>query len=152
MASLRLGDINLSWIASEEGFVHAARRQLWEKALKAVSDSITSELGDESGTAAMNTAKALGSLRAAKQYSVQGLSDEKNTSKRQLAVKLHKQLYEVCFQNYVLSKLSTTVAHLITRVEFPAHKGALTKKYMDTISKGLNSLNTLFEPLYKAAR
>ena len=62
MANVRLGELNLSWISSGEGYMHAGRHQLWEKVEKAVSDSIASEVGEENAEAAMHTAKALGSL------------------------------------------------------------------------------------------
>ena len=73
-------------------------------------------------------------------------------SKRQLRIKLHRQLYEICFRNHVLSKLSVTVPNSMIKAGFPASNGKLSKKYIDIVSKAVSCLNSLLQPLYSAAR
>ena len=100
--------------------------------------------------AALLTAKALGSASLAKHFRMQNPSEAETTNMQKSVLKLQKQLYEICFQNHALTKLSTFVPHSATRVGYQSSKGIMTKKYVDKITKALECLNSLLHALYEA--
>ncbi len=153
MPVVLIGTLQIAWIRSGEGLAAAIRRQICEEIVQDACERVTESVPEESRAVAQKSFLAMSTMARAKEYEPSpSLNESHIDDARKNVLKLHKPVYEVCYQAEFHNALNSIYPYSFHKYGFPRKKGQVTRDLISSLRECLLSVESYIEEISFAAQ